>query len=246
MSFLHLKNKSGVYIIKNILNNKFYIGSSVNIYDRAKTHFSKLSKNQHANNYLQNSFNKNGRESFTLELLEECGIELIVTREQYYIDTLKPEFNLRKIAESNIGIPMSEYSKKVLRAVNIKGPVYQYDLEGNFIREWECANDACLGLKYASSLMHANLTLKINRCKDFIFKYEKFDKIEPYVYSRTYPGHKRFYYKKDKNGNILETYESLKECSKALGILRTTISQWIFLGYSFKDKDFIIEYGEKY
>ena len=35
---INLKNKSGIYIITNLLNGNRYIGSSNNIYDRLKYH----------------------------------------------------------------------------------------------------------------------------------------------------------------------------------------------------------------
>ena len=35
-------NKSGIYKITNTINNEFYIGSAVNLYNRCSSHFSRL------------------------------------------------------------------------------------------------------------------------------------------------------------------------------------------------------------
>lgn len=91
----------GIYKITNITNNKFYIGSSVNINKRKLHHLHLLRNSKHGNTYLQKSWNKYGEKSFDFEILEFC--ENIIEREQYYIDTLKPTYNLNPVAGSCLG-----------------------------------------------------------------------------------------------------------------------------------------------
>ena len=43
-----------------------------------------------------------GYENFTLEILEYCDPAFILEREQYYLDTLKPEYNILKVAGSSL------------------------------------------------------------------------------------------------------------------------------------------------
>lgn len=62
---------SGIYQIKNLINNKFYIGQTLNIEKRKKQHFQLLELNKHYNNELQNDFNLFGIECFKFELLQE-------------------------------------------------------------------------------------------------------------------------------------------------------------------------------
>ena len=50
----------GVYQIKNLINGKLYIGSSIDVDKRLKSHFSALDKGCHNNAYLQNAWNKYG------------------------------------------------------------------------------------------------------------------------------------------------------------------------------------------
>jgi group I intron endonuclease len=71
----------GIYCIENIVNNKKYIGRSVNIYGRWAYHKSALNKNIHMNNYLQHSWNKYGSENFKFYILEECSIEELAEKE---------------------------------------------------------------------------------------------------------------------------------------------------------------------
>ena len=94
---------SCVYKILNKVNSRSYIGSSVYFPQRKATHLSKLRKNIHPNNHLQNSFNKYGEDNFEFVILETCLKENLIEREQYYIDNNFPEYNKRLIAESNLG-----------------------------------------------------------------------------------------------------------------------------------------------
>lgn len=77
----------GIYKITNIINNKFYIGSSKDIDLRIKRHFNSLKKSTHPNKHLQSSFDKYGIHNFKVEILESCTLDNIVIREQYYLDS---------------------------------------------------------------------------------------------------------------------------------------------------------------
>jgi group I intron endonuclease len=44
-----------------------------------------------------------GYESFSLHILEYCKLEDLIKREQYYLDTLRPEYNICKTAGSTLG-----------------------------------------------------------------------------------------------------------------------------------------------
>lgn len=105
-------SKSGIYKIQSTINSKFYIGSAERLNCRKNQHFSDLRLNKHYNKHLQRHYNKYGKDSLKFLVIEECEIDDLVTKEQYYIDTLKPKFNGRKIAESNRGHKFSEKTKK--------------------------------------------------------------------------------------------------------------------------------------
>ena len=88
---------AGVYAITNIQNGKQYVGSSKNIPRRKIRHFHDLRKAKHHSNYLQNSFNKYGRENFEFSILEqisEATQEILYIKEQYWIDKLLPQYNM--------------------------------------------------------------------------------------------------------------------------------------------------------
>lgn len=76
----------GIYGIINLINDKKYIGSSINIRHRFITHKCYLRKNIHSNKHLQSAWNKYGEENFKFELIEECEEDKLIEREQYWID----------------------------------------------------------------------------------------------------------------------------------------------------------------
>lgn len=84
----NLKNKCGVYQIRNLINNKIYVGSTKNLYCRKRSHFYSLNKNNHRNKYLQNAYNKYGKDNFIFEVIEFCDIDNQLLLEQYWIDRL--------------------------------------------------------------------------------------------------------------------------------------------------------------
>ena len=100
--------ESGIYRIRNLINNKFYIGSAVNLNKRKNQHFHYLRNNTHHNKPLQNSFNKYSEKNFIFEVMCYCYNEDLITNEQFYIDKYKPQYNICKIAGSSLGRKTTE------------------------------------------------------------------------------------------------------------------------------------------
>lgn len=103
--------KSGIYKIVNTINNNIYIGSAINFKVRWNNHKNKLNKNCHVNLHLQNAWNKYGYQKFKFEVIEECEKNILIQREQYWLDTLKPEYNIQITAGSNFGLKFSDEHK---------------------------------------------------------------------------------------------------------------------------------------
>ncbi len=104
--------KAGVYKIVNLVNFKFYIGSANNLKRRKGEHFCNLKYNRHINKKLQNAINKYGIENFKFEVLAICPKEYCIKLEQWFIDNLKPEYNILTMANSRFGIKQSDEQKE--------------------------------------------------------------------------------------------------------------------------------------
>ncbi len=81
--------ESGIYIIKNKLNNKVYVGQSVNLNRRIADHRRHLQNGSHKNTYLQRAFSCDGAENFEFDIIEHCSKEELNDREIYWISQYK-------------------------------------------------------------------------------------------------------------------------------------------------------------
>ena len=80
----------GIYKIENLINGKVYIGQSTDIKSRWESHkrviFENNKRSEIKKRYpLYLAFEKYGIENFSFEILEECSLEELDTKEQFYI-----------------------------------------------------------------------------------------------------------------------------------------------------------------
>ena len=75
--------KGFIYIIKNFINNKVYIGQTrTSIEQRWKEHIRHAS---YGDQVINKAMNKHGVENFYIEILETCSLQELDEREIYYI-----------------------------------------------------------------------------------------------------------------------------------------------------------------
>lgn len=114
------KSKSGIYRWVNVTNNKDYVGSSINLGRRFKEYYNYNHISQVRRNVpIHSALLKYGYSSFKLEILEYCDINNLLNREQYYIDTLKPKYNVLKKAGSWLGSKHSESTKRLFSIIRL-------------------------------------------------------------------------------------------------------------------------------
>jgi group I intron endonuclease len=131
--------KSGIYIITCLINNKHYIGKSINCQKRIRNHKKSLIKGNHHTFHLQRAWNKYGEQNFIFEILEEYPTEYLSSMECYWVNMLnstdrKYGYNLfvpnpsggwkiqdetrNRYSKAKSGIKLSEETKKKLSIAN--------------------------------------------------------------------------------------------------------------------------------
>jgi len=135
------KNKSGVYKITNIATNEYYVGSSRNIGKRFYRYFSinyLKNKTERHNSRIYTAILDNGYNKFTIEILEYCDTNILLNREQYYLDILKPKYNIALKAGSLFGFKHSPETKLKFknRENNTGHPVIIINKENNSRKEY--------------------------------------------------------------------------------------------------------------
>ena len=109
--------KCGIYGFRNSLNRKWYIGQSVNIKERIRSHKAALNAGYHNNEHLLRAWKKYGEISFEILVLEECHQDMLDIREtawiSYYKSTIR-EFGYNLLSGGGGLKRHSEESKKKL------------------------------------------------------------------------------------------------------------------------------------
>ena len=109
----------GVYMIKNTVNEKYYVGSSVDIESRWKQHIKCLDNNTHNNKHLQNAWNKYGKDKFEFLILEETSLQDVRDRETYYLkkfNCVDNGYNLIDNANFGLGVSASKEVREKISA----------------------------------------------------------------------------------------------------------------------------------
>lgn len=110
--------KTGVYQIVNLVNGKCYVGSSVQVESRIFKHLAFLRRGEHPNAHLQAAFSKYGEQSFDYKLLEVCAKEVLLSREQFYLDSIAPQYNICKVAGNTLGYKHESAAKAKMSVAN--------------------------------------------------------------------------------------------------------------------------------
>src|SRR5215217_6586816 len=97
------KNKCGVYMWINKITGARYVGSALDLSRRFMCYYSfksLTSRVSKSNSVIYRALLKYGHSNFSLEILEYCDKAEVIKREQYYLDSLKPEYNILTTAYS--------------------------------------------------------------------------------------------------------------------------------------------------
>lgn len=179
----------GIYKITSP-SGRVYIGESENIHSRWKDYKKLRCKSQPK---LYNSLKEYRVENHTFEILEECPFEELLCRERYwqdFYDVTNEGLNclLTQCGEKK-RVPSEETIEKIRNNCfrhekGINNPFskkcYQYDLNGNFIKEWHCIQDVERELGFCNSLITRCMKGKTRTAHKFQWFYEyKGEIIEP-------------------------------------------------------------------
>ena len=177
----------GIYKITNKINNKIYIGQSVNIEQRFYTHCSDA-LNKADNNYFHNAIRKYGKENFYIEIIEECPEEELNDREIYWI-------NKYNSTDTSIGYN-STLGGEGNRKFSFKEMQKMWD-EGKSTKE------------ISEILNCSRETIAMN-----LKGYKDFSQRESYIRGMKYtdnPQHKKKVYQYDFNGEFIQEFDSFSE-----------------------------------
>lgn len=120
---INLNNKAAIYIYQHKNKSQIYVGSASKLSRRIGQHRSCVKNGRKSCPKFYNSIRKHGWDNFRLGIIyidisgvntrDKHGIrKFILKREQYYLDILKPNLNIRRAVGSTLGY---KHSKKMLK-----------------------------------------------------------------------------------------------------------------------------------
>ena len=245
----NLYKKCGIYMIINLINGNRYIGSSKNLQQRLQEHRSCLRKNRHQNEHLQNVQIKYGDENFNYSILEFCSEENRISREQYYVDTLKPEYN---ISIDIVELPsysiesrtkLSETRKRLIAENKIAKTnctkLFVYTLNGEFVKEFSSEAEAIKELGLTESGINKTLKGENKQHHGYLLFKEKQDIVEPYKRTKN----NSYLYKPIIvfNNNEYHEFTCAKECADFFNVHVVSVREAIL-----HNRNFLYKYTIKY
>ena len=227
-----LRHQCGAYLIFNLVNGKRYVGSSKDIYKRFYEHIHNMNNQKGHNAHLQSAWNKYGEDNFQFCVLEYTDEEKQYEIEQYFINTIKPEYNLSLNVEANINrIVSSETRAKISNTLKRRysaGEIHTYRQEHNwkkvfiydiktwtFVAEFPCVADACRYLKASHRFEMDQIYRKRFFCSSVKFEFEH--ELKNYVNQYLLQIKSKFglYLIAIKNNGDMEYYLSKPDCAKS-------------------------------
>lgn len=111
-------NKLGkIYIITNDINNKVYIGQTIqSLKKRFSGHCCYSKSDRSSSMYIKRAIHKYGKDKFHISLLEECSIDSLNEREIYWIskyDSYYNGYNLTLGGQSSNNFSLNKLSKVI-------------------------------------------------------------------------------------------------------------------------------------
>jgi group I intron endonuclease len=113
-------NKAGIYMFKNLINGKSYVGSSENLRARFLQYFNTNYLLRNTCMYICRALLKYDYSKFSLTIIEYCSPSKCLERERHYFYLLNPEYNLTQDPAAPMsGRKHSEKSKLMISTANI-------------------------------------------------------------------------------------------------------------------------------
>ena len=186
---------SGIYKITNKLNNKAYIGQSIDIERRFEEH-----KRDKDNCRIHLAIQKYGVDNFVFEIIEKCPPNKLDEREKFWIayyKTFGHGYNATEGGNQNI-LPAIQACQK---------RVYQYNFDLQLINVYEGVREASRQTNISASSIGECCRHLLSHAHNYIFCYEgDIPTSKPKI-------HRKAVIQYDLQNNELQRFNSIKEAS---------------------------------
>lgn len=209
------EQKCLIYKITSLTSKKSYVGyTHRKFYDRWKRHVNDSLSGKYKHKFSR-AINKYGENGFEFEILESnVEPKAVKNREKYWINKL----------DSYVSGYNSTIGGDGAIGCNSK-PIYQYDLQGKFIRGY----DSLIDVQEICNISHKAISKVITKgpqpySQGFGWSYVRHDNISPYKILRGQSNVKSIL-QLDMQDNIIGIFKSTAQASKVTSIPRGSIKE---------------------
>ncbi len=212
-----------IYKISNTINDKVYIGQTTQtLKERFRKH-KQVVNYETCRTVLKKAFVKYGIDNFNIEIIEECDDTLLNEKEKFYIEQYNSKvpngYNIREGGE----IDYTPLAKTVSK------PVYQYSIDGVFIKEFKSCDQAAKELNLDPSSLSKACRGILRALSGFIFKYTKEENVSIKPRKKFKRNHRmynaKFVYQYTKEGKFIKEYSSCEEAANDVDSDRSSVSK---------------------
>ena len=223
-------------MIRNIINDKKYIGQDHDIKWRWSHHICDLNNNQHHNKHLQNSWNKYGSENFEFSIIEETTDNKLNEREIYWIkkyDSYNNGYNNDYGGAGCRGFKHSEEEIGRMRKIQNPNVVLEFDSNYNLINRWDGGishiSKSCQYTKECVDIRCKHTIKKMSPYKGSYWVFEKEYNNPDFTWEKYFNNISLFDYKKPKSKivrkicqysidkKLIRVWDSLADIRKEFG-----------------------------
>lgn len=142
----------GIYVIKNIINGKCYVGQSIDIYNRWYKHQSPKTWEGERGKALYQAFKKYGIENFEFKIIEKCPRNQLDEREKYWISHFNSYNEGYNMTEGGQGNAKRDWMHRPKKKQSDWFSGYPLNLGGKYSTIYDTFEDmkACMGLDFYS------------------------------------------------------------------------------------------------
>lgn len=243
---------SGIYCIRNNINGKRYIGSTIDFVRRKKQHWT----NSMSSPYLQNAIQKYGIDNFSFYVLQRVAdYDELLKYEQHWIDKYDFDLHLYNIApkaSSPLGIKRSTKTRELISAIQTHNrAIKQFDIHtGKLIQIYENAPSAARCTGIVKGNIHKCCSGKAKTAKGFTFRW-----VDEYSPNSLCEETLKYISTNNKktpveqidldNGNIINVFSSQQEASQHVGLKQSWNIGLVCKGYRKKAGGYGWRYATK-
>jgi len=232
------KGRSGIYLWTNKITGDIYVGQSPNLALRFINYFNSSYLKSKESLIISRALIKYGYSNFSLTILEYCEKSELQAREQFYLGSLGPVYNILKTAGSSSGHTLSEGTKakisQALKGVHVGdkspwfGKTFSEETKQRMSLEKTGENNPWFGKT------HSEETKNLMRDKALGRKHSEDTKLKM---SAVRGNFLNIYEKCDKEGfKLIGSFVSARRAGKFLGMSGSTVNRYVNSGAIFKDR----------